>query len=332
MPLSSLPSEDHFDDAFSKFENAFSISPWSADYPTEFMKSVLPIPCHSHNDYWRQRPLYSAIGSGCIGVEADVWDIGNDLFVAHDLAEVARERTLESMYIKPLVGILGQMNRKWALRSSPRGVFHQDPDQTLVLLVDFKRPEVWPILQQQLQSLRERDYLTHWNGTERISRPITVVASGDVPFDLLVRNTTYRGIFYDAPLDRLDDCTGIDCHLHASKNQTQSAKYNISNSYYASSSLSHAVGLLKGFAFTEAQTELLQQQIYDARERGLIPRYWGTPRWPRALRDEVWSVLVQAGVGVLNVDDLRAARKGLWGSWPRRSKQWLPENFPEKAR
>ena len=285
------------------------------------MKSILPIPCHSHNDYWRQRPLYSAIGSGCISIEADVWDIGTDLFVAHELDEVVRDRTLQSLYLKPLVGVLDHMNRKWALRSPPRGIFHQHPDQTLVLVVDFKRPEVWPILQQQLQTLREKGYLTYWNGTDRTSRPITVVASGVAPFDLLVQNTTYRDVFYDAPLDRLGDCTGLDCLLHQSKNQTQPPKYNISNSYYASSSLSHAVGSLVGFAFTEAQIKLLQQQIYDARERGLIPRYWGTPRWPRSLRDGVWSVLMQAGVGVLDVDDLRAARKGHWGSWPQRSRQ-----------
>jgi hypothetical protein len=44
-----------------------------------------------------------------------VWDIGTDLFVAHELDEVVRDRTLQSFYLTPLVGVLDHMNCKWTL-------------------------------------------------------------------------------------------------------------------------------------------------------------------------------------------------------------------------
>ena len=319
IPFAHLPGEDHFDDAFRGFDTSLSISPHAPDYPTEFMKSVLPIPCHSHNDYWRQRPLYSALGSGCISVEADIWKIGKDIFVAHTMDQVVADRTLESMYIQPLIELLDHFNSGKKARDIPRGLFYQNPTQTLVLVIDMKTPGTWEVLQQKLQPLRERGYLTYWNGEDRISRPVTIVASGVAPFELLAANQTYRDIFYDAPLEALNDCPGPHC----SWSNTTDLRYDPSNSYYASSSLVNAVGSLHGFALTESQLDLMRQQVRTARERGLVPRYWGTPRWPRGLRDEIWSVLLQADVGVLNVDDLRAARKGTWGSWPQRSQHQM---------
>lgn len=43
------------------------------EYPTDATRDVLPINCHSHNDYIRRVPLFDAISWGCTGVEADVW-------------------------------------------------------------------------------------------------------------------------------------------------------------------------------------------------------------------------------------------------------------------
>ena len=34
---------------------------------------VSPVMVHSHNDYLRPRPLFSALSVGCASVEADVW-------------------------------------------------------------------------------------------------------------------------------------------------------------------------------------------------------------------------------------------------------------------
>ena len=38
-------------------------------------------PFHSHNDYWRDLPFYSALRAGAVSVEADVWLINGTLYV-----------------------------------------------------------------------------------------------------------------------------------------------------------------------------------------------------------------------------------------------------------
>jgi hypothetical protein len=54
-----------------------------ADYPTDATRDVTPIPCHSHNDYWRRVPFWDAIHWGCTSVEADVWFFDDELFVGY---------------------------------------------------------------------------------------------------------------------------------------------------------------------------------------------------------------------------------------------------------
>ncbi|KAH0421245.1 hypothetical protein CcaCcLH18_13548 [Colletotrichum camelliae] len=78
----------------------------------EFTHSVVPRNCHSHNDYWRPYPLFSALAAGCVGVEADIWlsDDGLDLLVGHDRGSLSSERTLQKMYLDPLVSILEHQN------------------------------------------------------------------------------------------------------------------------------------------------------------------------------------------------------------------------------
>jgi hypothetical protein len=173
---------------------------------------------------------------------------------------------------------------------------------------------------EQLAPLRERGWLTHWNGTNRVNRPITVVGSGNTPFELLIANETYRDIFFDAPLEALVDPS--DAHpASVSANNSVAGKarvfkYNPSNSHFASVKFEEAVGMLWNGELSRAQIGILRTQSKQARMRGLIPRYWGTPRWPRGLRDQIWTVLVKEDIGLLNVDDLRAVRKGHWGFWP----------------
>ncbi|KAJ3927407.1 MAG: hypothetical protein NXY57DRAFT_1025612 [Lentinula lateritia] len=49
-------------------------------YPTQFTQNIVPKQIHSHNDYWRDVPLLTALSFGVASVEADVWFIDNTLF------------------------------------------------------------------------------------------------------------------------------------------------------------------------------------------------------------------------------------------------------------
>ncbi len=175
-------------------------------YPTDFTRDILPIPCHSHNDYWRRVPLFSALRAGCTGVEADVWLFDAELYVGHNTASLTRNRTFTSLYIDPLVKILEKQNPKSDFyNGTNHGVFDVDPGQSLTLLVDVKTGgvETWPWVVAQLQPLRERGWLSFVENNKLHMRPITVVGTGNTPFDLLTVNSTYRDTFFDAPLDTM---------------------------------------------------------------------------------------------------------------------------------
>ena len=169
-----------------------------------FSRDIEPVPCHSHNDYLRRVPLYQALEAGCINVEADIWlqddeKSFKDLYVDHSLKELEPLATLKKLYVNPLVSILKHQNAHFGIHNfknleQPYGVFYKSPDTSLVLLLDFNTDaeETWLIVQEQLEPLRKRGMLTTWNGTTGIitQRPVTVVGTGNAPFDLIVANST----------------------------------------------------------------------------------------------------------------------------------------------
>ncbi|EPS26487.1 hypothetical protein PDE_01424 [Penicillium oxalicum 114-2] len=294
-------------------------------------QGVVPIACHSHNDYWRQVPLFSALAVGCTGVEADIWPDGDHLRVGHTRRTVLKGQTLRSLYLDPILDILDQHNPASNVSTkdtesfihqenfAPVGVFVTEPSQPLILLIDFKvDPEtLWPMLMTDLEPLRQKGYLTHFNGSHIVQRPLTIVATGDAPFDHIQENSTYRDVFYDAPLDRLpllpasskDDLESLSTEAVPVPSLSPYTRYN---SYYASVSFRHTIGSLYLGRLSHDQLIKVRSQIAAAHARGLKVRYWGTPGWPTALRNYVWRELEREGVDMLNVDDLRAASRGEW--------------------
>ena len=206
-------------------------------WPTDFTGDIRPVACHSHNDYWRKVPLYEAIHAGCVGVEADVWLFDEELYVGHNTYALSPNRTLKSLYMNPILAILEKQNPITRFQpgheTPPHGIFDTDPSQTLVLLIDFKTSgaELWPYLFSQLEPLREGGYLTYFNGTDVVEGPVTVVGTGNTPFDLLVSNTSYRDIFFDAPLDQMADSTqALDQHAPKLDGESDSESTSVTDS------------------------------------------------------------------------------------------------------
>lgn len=145
----------------------------------------------------------------------------NDILVGHSSRSLDPERTLESLYLNPLLHILQNQNNNnnSNTESSWSGVFQSSPSTSLVLMLDFKslNPGFWPLVVAQLEPLRTGRWLTYWEDNALHRGPITVVASGDATLDVVLSNSSYRDIFLDAPL--LDISNPV---------------YDTSNSYYAS--------------------------------------------------------------------------------------------------
>lgn len=293
----------------------------------DITRDVVPVPCHSHNDYWRRVPLYDALRWGCTGVEADVWLFDDELFVGHNTNALKQDKTFTSMYVDPLEKMLDHKNAisEFANPTTIKsGIFDTEPSQTLVLLVDFKNNgrNIFPVVSQQLSSLREKGYLTYFDGVSTIPGAITVVATGNAPFDLITANSTYRDIFFDAPLDKLQDTSSSSSKTVLSKRwgggqgtvgTTPTSHFDSTNSYYASVNFGRSIGWLWFGRMTDSQLDKIRTQIASAEARGLKARYWSAPKWPVGLRNRVWKVLVEEGVGYLNGDDLRGMTRLDWG-------------------
>ena len=292
----------------SSWGQANSITGPQAQYPTDFSRDIHPIPCHSHNDYWRRVPLFDALYAGCVSVEADVWFSPTDLLIGHKAGDLTQSRTLKSLYIDPIVSILSHQNSG----SSPlgvnttvkHGVFDTNSSTPLVLLIDIQTDgaKTFLAVQQALEPLRTRGWLTHFNGSAVVDGLVTVVGTGETPFDLITANTTYRDIFYDAPLE----------DLWGENVSNGSSRYTSENSYYASTNFEAAVGKPWHGILTPKQVEMVRGQVGEAQKRGIRARYWNTPNWPASRKEHVWDVLEKEGVGVLNADDLQGVSKRSW--------------------
>ncbi|RAL03186.1 uncharacterized protein BO80DRAFT_500498 [Aspergillus ibericus CBS 121593] len=275
---------------------------------------VLPVRCHSHNDYWRDVPLHSALSAGCIGVEADIWLSNYDLLVGHTPFTLHHEVTLRSLYLNPLLDLLQKHNtRSSQLEPThqpgrPRaGVFASDPSQTLVLLIDFKeQPEkTWSVVMDQLKPLRDGDYFTYFNGWTSFPAPSPSSRPAMLP------STASRRTKPTATSSTMHLWTNSPYYPSAAV--TQTPKPNPSTP-------TKIVTMRRSTSESPSgQLELVRKQIEAAHMRGLKVRYWGTPSWPRGLRNHVWHVLVREGVDLINVDDLREATRQDW----RKHRSWF---------
>ncbi|GFF62822.1 altered inheritance of mitochondria protein 6 homolog ARB_06966 [Aspergillus lentulus] len=276
-------------------DSVTALSPW----PKDFSQGITPARCHSHNDYWRKVPLFDALTAGCVGVEADVWldKTSNDLLVGHRTSSLSAERTLQSLYIKPLTIILTRINQGVNYPAPRSGVFETLPNASLTLLIDVKTDghTTWPVVMDQLAPLRAGGWLSYWNktGDGLAWRPIIVVGTGNTPFELVNAGAEYRDVFFDAPLGQLAD----------------NASFTANNSYYASASLRKAAGTFWPWGPSRRQKETMKRMIDTAAARGLVSRFWDIPGWPVNRRTKPWRFLIESGIGILNVDELFEARQ-----------------------
>lgn len=127
-------------------------------YPTSLTQDIIPKLIHSHNDYWRDVPFYSAISVGAVSVEADVWLYNGTLHIGHEEGALTDARTFESLYINPILDTLhlqNPTNSSFLTAPTHNGVFDTNGAQTLYLFVDVKTPgdTTWPYVVKALEPL-----------------------------------------------------------------------------------------------------------------------------------------------------------------------------------
>jgi alkaline phosphatase len=77
---------------------------------------------HSHNDYKQNIPFLTAYYAGAGSIEADVYLLNGKLYVAHERNEIAEDRTLDELYLKPLAALFRKNGNKPYADTSKRSL------------------------------------------------------------------------------------------------------------------------------------------------------------------------------------------------------------------
>jgi hypothetical protein len=226
---------------------------------------------HAHNDYEHPHPLTDALAAGFHSVEADVYLIGGDLFVAHERpGQPDTLRNLRNLYLKPLAAII-QKNG---------GKVYPNDTAPFFLMIDIKTQgeAVYELLKKQLAPYQSM--LTRYTDKDMQYGACTVFISGDRPFSTLLRDS----VRYIALDGRPGDI---------GKGYTVSQMPVISDSY-----ASQVKWFGKGpIPVTEQQR--LNDLVAAVHKEGKRLRLWASPE-----SVDVWKVLFDAKVDFLNTDHL----------------------------
>ncbi len=98
---------------------------------------------HSHNDYEQKTPFYLAYNAQFGSIEADIWAVEGELYVAHNRSKIEAAKTLDQLYIQPIVALFKKNGGKTSV----------DPSYTFQLLIDLKT-EVEPTLTLLTEKLK----------------------------------------------------------------------------------------------------------------------------------------------------------------------------------
>jgi hypothetical protein len=230
---------------------------------------------HAHNDYEHDRPLQDALSHGFTSVEADVWLVDGELLVAHDREDVDPSRTLESLYLDPLVDR--------ARREGGR--VYRGYDGVFQLLIDVKS-EAGPTYAAVHEALAEHRRIMSTFRDGRVRQDaVTAVISGnrDLPA-MQAQRVRYAG--YDGRMGDLGSGLPAAVLPLLSDNWTK---------YFS----------WQGVGPMPADQRAVLHDIVDrAHAAGYRVRFWATPDTPGPARDALWAELLDAGVDHLNTDDL----------------------------
>jgi hypothetical protein len=239
------------------------------------------LPAHSHNDYEHERPLFDALDCNFKSIEADIYTVGDSLYVAHDFDQIKPGRTLRQLYLEPLKNQILKNN----------GSVYGKAEE-VILFIDIK-DDALKTYQNLHRILTEyKSHLTSFAHEKKKQGSIMVVVSGNRPFEFM-QSQTIRYAGFDGRLENLE--SGISPNLMPVVSDNW-AKYFSWN----------GTGKMP-----EEEKLKLQNYAEKARNRGYILRFWNTPNRTPEQRKAVWTELKNAEVGLIGVDELKELQEFL---------------------
>ncbi len=236
---------------------------------------------HAHNDYEHERPLYDALDHGFNSVEADIFLVDDDLYVAHDRRDITSERTLRRLYLDPL--------RERVKHNSGR-VYPNGSQFTLLIDIKTGAVATYETLDRILAEYR--DIFTSFGPNGRSDKAVLAIISGNRPREFMEsQKLRYAGC--DGRLTDLESESPADLVPMISDNWSKHFTWNGTGEMPAE------------------ERDRLREIVQKAHEKGRLVRFWSTPDNPSPARADLWRELLLAGVDLINTDDLEGLRQFL---------------------
>ena len=224
---------------------------------------------HAHNDYEHKRALLDALDQGFCSVESDVFLVKGELRVGHTIFQLRAERTLESLYLKPLRERVKQNGGK---------VYKDGPVFWLLVDVKTEAKSTYQALDKVLSGYT--DMLSFVKDGKFHEKAITVVVSGNrAKDDLAAQAVRFAGL--DGRAADLDSAE--PAHLMPWISESWPAHFRWRD---------------HGPMPDEERTKLLAF-VRKAHQHGRLVRFWAAPE-----RAELWKELLAANVDLINTDQL----------------------------
>lgn len=195
---------------------------------------------HSHNDYEQAFPFWLAWRQGFGSIEADIFLDQGELIVGHDPEQVKQRRTLDSLYLRPLLQCLQQNG----------GYVYADKSRQLQLMIDIKTAAI-PTLDKLVQVLQNYPPLT-------TSPSVKIVISGNRP--------------EPASFASYPDWIRFDGDLQKTYTAEQLTRIEMLSDNFARYSKWNGKGRLP-----ESEQDTLQQLIKKVHTAGKKIRFWNSP-------------------------------------------------------
>lgn len=228
-----------------------------------------PVYIHSHNDYWRPAPFWTAYSHKLYSYEADVYLVDGVICVAHDREDIKLENNLENLYIKPIVSVYKENGGKpW-----------EDAKHGIQLLVDIK-DETEPTMAALVEAFGKYPEVF-----DRSVNPygVQIAITGNFP--------------KPEDFDKYPKFMGIDGRLDINYTPEQLERVVL-----ISESLNDFVKWNgKGTLFPEEEERLLAV-IDKVHKMGKPIRFWSTPEC-----ESTYYTFLNYGIDFVNTDDPAAA-------------------------
>jgi hypothetical protein len=236
----------------------------------QLQAQVQPLPkAHAHNDYLHTRPLLDALSHGFTSIEADIHLINNELYVVHDKPETVKGlHTLKDLYLEPLRKHIKQH----------KGYVYNQYTSPVYLMIDIKTDAqaTYAVLKKQLASYKDIIYsAANPNGR------VQVVLSGNRPVEE-VKNEPAALVSIDGRPEDLPAEYPAAFMPVISQNYYKIIRWNGQGS------------------ISQEEKLILEKLAQAVHSQGKKLRLWASPE-----NENVWQVLLDAGVDFVNTDKLQ---------------------------